>query len=531
MNNLVEPQTRPNLSVRNVTGASNRRLALFMCATSLFLAGFASAQPITLGGPVTRVLSPDGTAPDAFTAQPHLSFDGRYLVFSSKARNLLPGMPADVPDAELQRQWYVLDRQTRQLDRVSVNNQGDPQESTTQPSTSHTRLLDISDDGRYVVFDSPSTNLTTFIPIPLSNIFLHDRITKTTRLISDGERFSIYPRFVDGQANQVAFACLPTEQVNQGGASSEVCFANPSSGTIRRVVLPSPYLALGRISKNGRYVPCYALSVDLGTKNAQVARCDLRTGQALPIFELTDSQATQSFLVRFSADGSVAAFPFSGNLDCSTPGFVPYLNVYSWHAATGQIRLLSESRSGFPAVSLGAARVSISEDGKRVAFISEDANLVLEEFFDFQARFAVYVRDLDQNYNTYGALLALPPRGFTNHPGIASCEFRTAGFPFPDYNTATGAPNCPELSGDGKTLAFSSHDWRWVAGDLPQPALCSTFTMTLCSRMIDVFVKSLGPTEPANVVPVPTLTPNGSLVFASSMLLLGMWVTRRNTAL
>ena len=481
-----------------------------------------------MGGPVARVLTPNGAAPDAFTAQPHLSFDGRYLVFSSKARNLLPGMPADVPDAELQRQWYVLDRQTQQLDRVSVNNQGDPQAEPSFDGFSMTRKMDISDDGRYVAFESYANNLVTPAPRIGVSVYLRDRVSRTTKIINDMQRFSDYPRFVGGRGDVIALLCQSIPPVNANGYP-EVCFYDVSTETIRRSVLPKPYLALGRISKNGRYVPCYALSADLGTTKAQVARCDLQTGQSLPIFEVPDSQATQSFLVRFSANGSVAAFPIGGSLDNSMPGFATYLNVYSWHAATGQIRLLSESRSGFPAVSLGAARVSISEDGKRVAFISEDANLVLEEFFDFQARFAVYVRDLDQNYNTYGALLALPPRGFTNHPGIARCEFRTAGFPFPDYNTATGAPNCPELSGDGKTLAFSSHDWRWVAGDLPQSALCSTFTMTLCSRMIDVFVKNLSPTEPPVLVAVPVLTPNGSVLFAGVLLMVGMWVMRRSS--
>ena len=185
-----------------------------------------------------------------------------------------------------------------------------------------------------------------------------------------------------------------------------------NTGTIRRVVLPRPYFGLGRISKNGRYVPCHAFSKDLGTPRARIARCDLETGQVLPILEVADSQVTESFLVRFSADGSVAAFAFVGNIDGSTPGFAPYLNVYSWHAATGQIRLLSESRSGFPAVSLGAARVSISEDGK----------------------------------------------------------------------------------------------------------------------MIDVFVKNLGPIGPPVVVAVPVLTPNGSVLFAGVLLTVGMWVTRRNSA-
>jgi len=494
-----------------------------MCGASLYFMSFAWAQPVSMGGPALRVLAPNGAAPDAFTAQPNLSFDGRYLAFSSKARNLLPGIPAGVPDAALSRQWYLLDRVTRQLDRVSVNDLGEPQAGGIVDFATETRQLDISDDGRYVVFDSPATNLSTPSPTARLSIYLHDRVTKTTRLISDGLRFSRYPRFVDGLANEVAFACIPLEGTGMNGASEEVCISNSQTGAIRRVVLPRPYLALGRVSKNGRYIPCHAPGTALGTARAQIARCDLQTGQVLPIFEISDFAVSFSYLVRFSSDGSVAAFANSGNLDDSTPGVAPYLNVYSWHAASGQIRLLSQSRAGGAAFALGGTRVAISEDGRRVAFVSQDANLVLPQFFDFQARFAIYVRDLDKDYNVYGALLALPPNDLPVHPGIANCEFRTTDF-FQTFSTATSNPNCPELSGDGKTLAFSSHDWRYVAGDLPAPILCGANAF-FCNRMIDVFSKSLD--DGVQATPVNSLSRLQQVLLALFALALGMWAMRR----
>jgi hypothetical protein len=129
------------------------RSSVFLSAIvwlALFLPTFAHAQFVTPPGTIERMgLGPNGEPPDAFTAQPHLSYDGRYLMFSSKARNLLPGIPASISNEDLYRQWYIIDRTNKRIERVSVGANGEFQQGARGFSQSFwTNNADITPDGR-----------------------------------------------------------------------------------------------------------------------------------------------------------------------------------------------------------------------------------------------------------------------------------------------------------------------------------------------------------------------------------------------
>jgi archaellum component FlaF (FlaF/FlaG flagellin family) len=113
----------------------------------------------------------DGTQGDDSSAIPSISADGRYVAFQSRASNLVPG------DTNGHYNIFVHDRQTGETSRVSVASDG------TQGNGSSTRPS-ISADGRYVAFESWSTNLVPADTNDYRHIIIHDRQTGHTTRVS-----------------------------------------------------------------------------------------------------------------------------------------------------------------------------------------------------------------------------------------------------------------------------------------------------------------------------------------------------------
>lgn len=99
-----------------------------------------------------------------------ISANGRYVLFSSTASNLVAG------DGNGMRDVFVRDLQARRTERVSVPSNGGGGNRASDLGT-------ISDDGRFVAFRSMATNLVPKDTNRSTDIFLRDRRTKrTTRL-------------------------------------------------------------------------------------------------------------------------------------------------------------------------------------------------------------------------------------------------------------------------------------------------------------------------------------------------------------
>jgi hypothetical protein len=466
----------------------------------------ALALDPVLPGRLKRIMTPDGALPDAFTAQPYFSKDGRYLAFSSKARNLLPGIPSSVSDAQLYRQWYLLDRQTNALERISVNNLGEPQ-AGPNPNNSNvtgTSGLDISPDGRYVVFVSPATNLDG-IPPTGNSLFLRDRLSRTTRRISPINMPAFGPQF-SANSNFIRFLC----------SNTRVCTYEFSSGVVSSIEIPKGYQVLASFSRDGKYVICARDAPEVFPGASYAARCDLELNLAL------DISVAAFFDAALSANGSVMVFSRSGLADGSDPNFPPGYNVYVWREATGAIELISRGPFSDSAFDFNAPSVDISDDGTRVAFVSENPNLGALAFDSAFARNVVYVRDIGagaSSINRITALLEIERPGIPLGPGIASCERVPITSPSFIFTNVTAGPNCPELSGDGRSIAFSSHDARWLPGDNTFQQDCPGQN-ELCPKMLDVYYKPVA--EPFVVTTVPTFDWRIIAVLAGLMLLIGV---------
>ena len=131
----------------------------------------AAAAPAT--GVTSRALSSSEAQGFRLSESPALSDHGRYVAFSSRARNLVAG------DTNLVEDIFVRDRQVGQTDRVSVGNGG-------QQANGASTVPTISADGRYVAFMSDATNLVAGDTNAATDVFVRDLVAGTTRRVSVG---------------------------------------------------------------------------------------------------------------------------------------------------------------------------------------------------------------------------------------------------------------------------------------------------------------------------------------------------------
>jgi Tol biopolymer transport system component len=154
--------------------------------------------------------------------------DGRYVAFTSDAQNLVPH------DTNGQTDVFVRDRMLQTTRRVSVNTAGfQGNLNSYDPS--------ISDDGRFIAFWSPSTNLVLNDDNAVSDVFLRDMVKKTTKRLSvssngtPGDVGSFSPS-ITGDGRFVAFNSGATNLVpDDGNAVSDIFVRDRKQRTTRRV--------------------------------------------------------------------------------------------------------------------------------------------------------------------------------------------------------------------------------------------------------------------------------------------------------
>jgi Tol biopolymer transport system component len=115
-----------------------------------------------------------GTQANSHSAWPFLSATGRYVVFDSLATNLVPGDTNGLNDV------FLHDRDTGTTERVSTSGsgiQGNGPSGEDAPTS-------VSADGRYVAFSSRASNLAPLDTDTQRDIFVKDRATGAIELVS-----------------------------------------------------------------------------------------------------------------------------------------------------------------------------------------------------------------------------------------------------------------------------------------------------------------------------------------------------------
>jgi Tol biopolymer transport system component len=141
--------------------------------TALFAFATAAAIPAQQIERVT--VTSGGLESHGLVDSPSISADGRFVAFSSEATDLVPNDLNGVADV------FVRDRVLGTTERVSVALAAGAE---ADGRSFHSAL---SGDGRYVAFTSAATNLTNNPDFNGGlDVFVHDRTTHTTRLVSIG---------------------------------------------------------------------------------------------------------------------------------------------------------------------------------------------------------------------------------------------------------------------------------------------------------------------------------------------------------
>ncbi|MEW6236922.1 MAG: hypothetical protein AB1656_16180 [Candidatus Omnitrophota bacterium] len=145
----------------------------YIVASSSFYVGVKDMET----GEITVISkSPSGDYANGECTNPHISGDGRFILYESEASNLVPDDPHKSPYLKRGIDSFIYDRETKETTLVSLGEY----DSTSYDNGA--RGSSLSPDGRYVIFCNYNETAT---PIGL---YRFDRITKKTdRLITDAE--------------------------------------------------------------------------------------------------------------------------------------------------------------------------------------------------------------------------------------------------------------------------------------------------------------------------------------------------------
>lgn len=384
-----------------------------------------------------------GVQGDGSSSSPKLSADGRYVAFDSTAENFVAGFTNGL-------HVFVRDQVTGAIEAASVNDAGAPGNAGNFGAT-------ISGDGRYVAFESWSTNLAPGDDNGNLDVFVRDRLAATTTRVSIGS--------------------------GPGGGSSPA------------------------ISSDGRFVAFSSPASDLVAGDTNAARDIFVRDQTNSVttrvsVDSSGQQADgQSAYPTISRDGRIVAFAsVASNL---VPGDSNHGSDIFVHDRTTSLTertpdVAQPPPAGAPVLG-DAASVSstqaLNEDGQLVAFASEATNLVPQ---DDNGVSDVFVRDRTARATTRISMSSLgePGDGPSRAPAI-SANGRYVAFESAASNLVPGDGNAatdifvhdrstqattrvstgpagseadassshPSISGDGRYVAFVSSASNLVAGD------------------------------------------------------------------
>ena len=258
-------------------------------------------------GVTTRVsVDPAGAEADGQSHAPHISANGRWVVFQSAAGNLVAGDDNGILDV------FLHDRKKGTTVRASVDSTGAQVGGDSFGAT-------VSDNGRYVLFESASSELVPNDRNGTSDIFLRDTKLGTTVRLSvnaEGEEGdgSSHAAMISGNGRFAAFASHATNLVEDDGlATADIFVRDLKLGTIERVSLDAQgddadgNSGTPWITRNGRFVAFETDATDL------LADIDLDDETDVYLYDRKNtglvraSVAAEGFDVSGKSEGAVAS--------------------------------------------------------------------------------------------------------------------------------------------------------------------------------------------------------------------------------
>ncbi|HUR86199.1 MAG TPA: hypothetical protein VMY78_12720 [Solirubrobacteraceae bacterium] len=315
-----------------VLSGDGSRLAFVSRATNLVEADANAAADVFVltpdAGLVRASVSAAGAEADAASGEPDISEDGRLVVFTSSATNLVPG------DANGHDDVFVRELSTGAVTLVSADSAGAASDGDSSAPA-------ISPDGRYVSFSSRATNLVSDDDDDVADVFLRDLETGAT------ERVSITPR--GGGQNRALAGRAQVSDVSRFG---------------RFVVFESDATNLVAGDRNRRTDVFLRDRATEGTRRVSLSTTSEEAGGA-------------SFLPSITPDGRFVSF--ASRADDLVPENAEGLDVFVREPARGTTVLADvgarDRPRGRELVEPRLDRPALSADGDTVAFVSSASNL------------------------------------------------------------------------------------------------------------------------------------------------------------
>lgn len=284
----------------------------------------------------------NGSVPTGNSDGCKISGNGRFVAFETDS-DLVPEDTNGVSDV------YLYDIQNSTVELISINSSG----TAAGDKESAAYRASISRDGRFVAFQSDATDLVSGDSNLRRDVFLRDRQTGTTELIS---------------------------QATDGTQSNGICAVYADA-----------------ISDDGRYVTFYSTATNLDasvTDNNGFRDAFLRdrvagtTTLISKAFGSSTSADKQTYVTDMSADGNTVVLASeASNLTAAT--VTGQRQLYRYTRSTGTMELLTDDNSGGPLAGFNSEG-SLSADGRYLLF-TNSKNTV----FDPNNRLQVIIRDLN----------------------------------------------------------------------------------------------------------------------------------------
>lgn len=418
-----------------------------------------------------------------------LSTNGQWLLFQSQATDLMPG------DTNGVVKLFLKNLSTGSTTLVSANVAGESSRGGTFNNVS------LAPDGRYIAFDSSATDLHPADTSGILDVFVRDVVVGSNYLISarldglSGGSGNSEKPVMSGDGRWIAFQSTSSNlATNDVTTTMDVFLRDRQNGTTALVSVNRFGTAAGNgassnpsISGDGRYVAFESLANDLTTNFVSgIFLRDLNAGITRFVSSKKDTSST-AFRPVVSPDGRFVVYESQTNLYCleiasgtvflmttnyfgpgggsgasSSPQFTPngqscvFLSfatnltgmaantgpsrVFVRDMETGNVFLISTNRQGTPS-DLESLAPTISANGETVAFQSYDENLVEN---DLNGTSDIFLRAAD------GPTILLSRRS-TELPPV----------------TATGRSGigASPVSADGRFILFSSTANRLASGD------------------------------------------------------------------
>ena len=283
-----------------------------------------------------------------------VSDDGRFVAFHSNSTDLVPG------DTNTRNDIFVKDIQTGFVERVSVSSSGEQADNSSGAAT-----VDISDDGRFVLFDSTATNLVSGDTNTRSDLFVHDRNSGATERVvraDDSEGGAATYGAISGNGRYVLFVGNDFDDV----ANSGLFVLDRTTGDLDRIRDGDDFLTSTgsqlAISDSGRWVAFVSseftsqhdiILFDRDTDTWEIA--NPRLGGETPQSRQTD--------IDISGDGQFVTF---GSPDSNYVAGDPEgtNDVFVYDAGTGTLERIPGGGDGVSQ----DPRPVISDTGRYVAF-------------------------------------------------------------------------------------------------------------------------------------------------------------------